>query len=212
VPPNSFSIADLGATELDALFRERMFQPQIAHHRTDDRADQLLPLLALARNDVEQLIAVDQSAEVIHHHETVTVAIERDAGLRLHARHRQLQQFRRGRAAAQIDVATVRRAADRHDLGAEVRENPRADFVAGAVRAVDHDFHARQVQPGHRGHAEFLVASARLVDAHRAAELARRAGHRRLVEMLFDARFDFVRELGTVGIEELDAVVVVQVV
>src|SRR6185436_6589957 len=203
---------DFGAAELDALLRQRVLQAEIAHHSADDRPDQLLPPLALASNDVEQLIAVDQPAEVIHHHEAIAVAVESNARQRLHARHRQLQQLRGCRAAAQIDVAAVRRAADRHDLGAEVREDARADFVAGAVRAIDHDLHARQVQPRHRGHAEFLVTHARLVDARGTPELARNTGHRRLFEMLLDARLDLVRKLGAVPIEELDAVVVVQIV
>jgi hypothetical protein len=80
--------------------------------------------------------------------------------MRLHARHRELQQLRLRRAAVEIDVAPVRRAADRHDLGAEIGEDARADLVACAVRAVDHDLETRQVEVRHRRHAEFLVAHA----------------------------------------------------
>ena len=50
-------------------------------------------------------------------------------------------------------------------------------------------------RPRHRGHAEFLVARARLVDARRAPELARSARHRRLVEVLLDRALELIGEL-----------------
>ena len=99
--------------------------------------------LAGARDDVQELVAVDDAPEVIDHHEAVAVAVEREPDVRAHARHGQLQQVRRGRAAAVVDVAAVGRAADGHDLGAQVGEHARPDLVGGAVGAVDDDLQAR---------------------------------------------------------------------
>ena len=104
-------------------------------------------LVPAAGDDEEQLVAVDDAAQVIDHHHAIAVAIEGDADMRAHARHRELQQFRGGGAAAVVDIAAVGRAADRHDLGAQIREHPRRDLVAGAVGAVDDDLEARQIMP-----------------------------------------------------------------
>ncbi len=96
-------------------------------------------------DDVEQLIPIDDAAEMIDHDEPITVAIERKSHIGAHAGHGELQQLRRRGAAAIVDVAAVGRAADRHDLGAEVGEDARADLVGGAVGAVDDDLQPRQV-------------------------------------------------------------------
>ncbi len=92
--------------------------------------------------DEQQLVAIHAAPELIHHHHPVAVAVERHADLRAHARHRELQQLRRGRAAAIVDVAAVRRTADGHDFRAEIGEHPRRHFVARAVGAIDHDLEA----------------------------------------------------------------------
>ena len=127
--------------------------------------------------------------------------------------HGQLQQFRRGRTAAQVDVPAVGRAADRDDLRAEVREHARRDFVAGAVGAVDHDLEAGEIDARRqRRGAEILVATARLVDTRGLAERVRLARQRRLVQVRLDLLLEFVGQLAAVRVEELDAVVFVQVV
>ena len=69
---------------------------------------------ALARrgDDVDELVAIDDAAEAVDHHQPIAVTIEGDAGRGAHAGHGELQQSRRGRAAAIVDVAAVGRAAD----------------------------------------------------------------------------------------------------
>ena len=48
-------------------------------------------LMARPGDDVEQLIAVDDAPEVIHHDEAISVAVERNAALGAHARNGELQ-------------------------------------------------------------------------------------------------------------------------
>ena len=138
------TIADLGAVKVDARGAQRHLESEVAHHRADDRALQRAVLLARARDDIEQLIAIDDAAEMIDHDQAVAVAIERKPDVRAHAGHGELQQLRRHGAAAIVDVAPVGRAADRHDLGAEVREDARPHLVGGAIGAIDDDLHARR--------------------------------------------------------------------
>ena len=169
--------------------------------------------LAVGGDDVQQLVAVRDAAEMIDHHQPVAVTVERDADVRVHTRHRRLDQLGRRGPAAQVDVAAVRRAAERDDLGAEIGEDSRRHLVGRPVRAVDDDLQSRQVGAlrQHR-HAELLVGDARLVDARCLAEMDRFAREGRLVEVRLDLLLEFVGQLAAVLVEELDAVVFVRVV
>ena len=99
-------------------------------------------LLALARDDVQQLVAVDDAAEVIDHHQTIAVAIERDAGLRrtpgtvsCSSSGDVEPQFRLMlRPFGEQPIGTISAPRSARMRG--------ADFVAGAVRAIDHDLEA----------------------------------------------------------------------
>src|SRR5690606_12199957 len=206
------AIAHFRTLKLDALLRERMLETQIAHDGSDDRADERFLFVPRARNDVEQLIAVDEPTEMIDHEESIAVAIQRDSHIRAHAGDRELQQLGRSGAAVQIDVAPVRRAADRNDLGPQIREDSRPDLIAGAMSAIDDDLEAGQIQSRHCRRAKLLVLHARFVDAHGAAELARAARERRLIEKSFDLTLDLVGEFAAVAIEEFDAVIPVEIV
>ena len=75
------AVADRRATERDALLRARA-RARDCSSRCRRPGRELLPPLARARHDVEQLVAIDGAAEVIDHHQPVAVAIERDAGMR----------------------------------------------------------------------------------------------------------------------------------
>src|SRR5690606_34468744 len=121
------------------------------------------------------------------------------------------QLWRRG-AAIQIDVASVRRATDRHDLGTQIGQDAWTHFVTGSVRAIDHELVSRQIEPRNGGHAKLLVLHARLVYAHGTTELTGTSRHGRLVQELLDLRLHLVRQLAAVPVKELDAVVFIEVV
>src|SRR5690606_781672 len=158
-------------------------------------------------------VAVHDAARLVDHYHPVAVAVERDADLRFQRRYGLLQQPRGRRAAARVDVAPVRRAADGDDFRPEAGQRPRTDLVGGAVRAVEHDLHAFQAVAGReRGGAELLVADPRRTDALRPPELVRFEGDGRLPEVLLDRRLLLVGELLARAGEELDPVVLVRVV
>ncbi len=218
-PPNlaqhaeHVAVTDLRAFEFDALLAQRHFEPEIAHHGSHHRTLQRSGALARCRDDVDELVAIDDAAETVDHDEAVAITIERDARGRAHTRHGELQQAGRGRTAAVIDVAAIRRAADGNDFGAEIRERARHHLVTRAVRAIDHQLHSFERHAlGQRLDAEVLVVAARLVDARGAPEIHRRTRDRAAVELRLDGFFDLVGELAALGVEKLDAVVVVEIV
>ena len=73
---------------------ERDFEPEIAHDGADDRTFEQTRALAGARDDIDELIAVDDTSETIDHGEPIAIAIERDTGGGTHAWNRELQQAR----------------------------------------------------------------------------------------------------------------------
>ena len=156
------AVADLGAQELDAEVAQRELEPQVAHDRADDGAAQAARLAAVARENVDELIAVDEIAALVDHDDAIAVAVEREADVRPHAGDRELQQIGSRRPAAVVDVAAVRRAADRHDVGAEIGHDARSDFVRSAVRRIDDDLEVLEAHArGNRGLAELHVVGAR---------------------------------------------------
>ena len=193
----------------------RKLETEVAHHRADHRTRSVPCELARARDDVQQLIAIDDAPQMIDHDQPVAVAIECQAHVGAHARHRQLQQVRRGRAAAVIDVAAVGRAADRHDLGAEVGEDARADLVGRAVGAVDDDLKTRKVHPGGqrrlRRTAGSRCANGRRGVARPSSREARVTGACCRCSSSMRSS-SIIRELSAGGVEEFDAVVVVEIV
>ena len=73
------AIADLGAPELDALLAQRHLEAEVAHHRPDHGSLEQPGALARGRDDVDELIAVDDAAQAVDHDEPIAIAIERDA-------------------------------------------------------------------------------------------------------------------------------------
>jgi len=85
------SIADLGAQELDTEAAQRELEPEVTHDRADDGAAQFLRRAPFARQDVDELIAVDEVAPFVDHDDAVAVTVEREAHVRPHAGDRQLE-------------------------------------------------------------------------------------------------------------------------
>ena len=112
-----------------------------------------------------------------------------------------------------VDVQPVRLRADGDDVGAELMEYRRRHVVGGAVRAVDDDAPALEIELGREGAlAEFDVAAAGILDPARLAELRRRHAGERLLHHAFDRVLDAVRKLRARLREEFDPVVVERVV
>ena len=102
------TIADLRTPELDSEVPQRDLETEVAHDSADNRTAQRTLAVAVSRDDVQQLITVDQVAALVDHHDAIAVAIKRHANVRSHTRDRELQQVGPLGAAAVVDVATVR--------------------------------------------------------------------------------------------------------
>src|SRR5205814_9228431 len=94
------AVADLRAQELDAARAQRELEPEVRHHRADDRAAQRPRFEPVAREHIEELIAVDEVTALIDHQDAVAVAVERETHMRAHARDGELQQIGPRRSAA----------------------------------------------------------------------------------------------------------------
>jgi hypothetical protein len=100
-------------------------------------------------------------------------------------------------------------------LGAQLPQGLRRNLISRAVGAIDHHAQAIERQVARqRSLGELDVAALSVVDAPGATEI--RALRQLLdelgIDQLFDLEFDLVRQLESVGSEQLDAVVVIRVV
>ena len=165
------------------------------------------------RDHVEQLIAVVGAAVAVDHQQAVAITIERDAEIGLVRDDCRLEMLRVGGPDAFVDVQPVRLGANGDDVGTELVEYRRRHVVGGAVRAIDDDAPALEIELGRkRALAEFDVAAAGILDPARLAELRRRHAGERLLHHAFDRLLDAVRQLRPRLREELDPVVVERVV
>src|SRR5690606_17329214 len=107
------AVANLCTPKLDTELAERKLEAEIAHHGADDRPAQRTGFVPVSREDVDQLIAIDQMPPLVDHHDPVAVAVEREPDVSANAAHGELQQVGARRAAALVDIASIRGAADR---------------------------------------------------------------------------------------------------
>ena len=120
-----------------------------------------------------------------------------------------------GRAAAVIDVQPVGTDGGFDHFGAEFAEDQRGDRISAAIGAVEHDLQSAQTQVPDRTFRKFDVTAAGVVDPVGLADPV--AGHMplpelRIKDVLFDLKFDVVRQLEAVGGENLDPVVAGRIV
>src|ERR1700730_5550446 len=182
----------------------------MAHDRTHHWPFERISAAISCGENEHQLIAIHAASELIDHDHPIAVAVERDSNLRAHPRHRELQQLRRHRAAAIVDVTAVRRAADGDDFSAQIAKHARGHLVAGAVGAIDDNFEALQAHAGRNGRsAEILILGPAAVDAYGLAQALRFLREHREVQQTLDLLFYAVRELAARAIEEFDAIVLV---
>jgi hypothetical protein len=156
-----------------------------------------------------QLVAVHHGARAVHGQHPVAVPVEREAELEAARGHALREPGHVRGAAVAVDVASVR--IDRHDLqiGSEAPEDLGGHLVGRAVGAVEQDPATRQVEPAE---ARLELPHVVGLGAVQVPDTADRVARPVLVDEPLDLVLLSVRELGAVGAEELDAVVLVRVV
>jgi hypothetical protein len=186
------AVADLGAGERHVQLASRRSRaklvisvPTTPRHRTVAHA--------VAHDHVQQLVAVVLLALAVDQDQPVGIAVDRDAEVGAAVAHGTHERLRMDGADAVVDVEAVRLRADGDHLGAEFVEHRRRDVVGGAVRAVDHQLEAAQVERvGEGALAELDVAAGRVLEPARLAEAVRVDADQRLVELGLDLGLDLV--------------------
>ena len=170
---DDIAVADRRAHERAADRLEGALETEVAHDRRDHRRlREGLLLVHRPGAEPHQRVAVEDLAPLVDHDHAVGVAVEGDADVGPQLADLGRRPLGMQRAALVVDVAPVRLAAELEDLGAELAEHRRADAVAGAVRAVDHDAHALEGEVPGKGVLQVHdIAAAGVVDAVGLADL-----------------------------------------
>src|SRR5208282_5429760 len=151
-----------------------MLHAEIGHQGANHSTFESTSPLMMARDYIQQLVAIVESSVTVDHNQTIAVAVERDAEIGAYALDRTLQRLRMGRAATEIDVESIGFITNRDHVGAQFMEYARRDVVDRTMGAVDHQLQAAQVKPHRkRAFAEFDVAIDCIVDTARLADPCR---------------------------------------
>ena len=192
---------------------QRQFQTHVGHQGTDDTALETTVAQGIPCDDIEHFITVDEIAGMVNHDQTVTVTIKGNPQISLALQHLGNQCVRRSRTNTIVDVETIRGTAHGDHFSTQLAENRRRNVVSSAMTAVHHHFHPIQIHVGGEGAlAEFDIATGGIINAHRFAKFGRLDTLELVIQLGFDSQLDIIGQLGAVGGEELDAVVVIGVV
>ena len=138
----------------------------------------------MQRRERDQLVAVDDIAGAIDRQHAIGIAVVGEADVVTAILDDRAQRFDVRRADAVVDVAPVRRDADRGDVRPEAPEDLGRRTVGGAVGAVERDVEARQIERGETGVQLAQVVVERAVQRAHVADVAiggRRVGERRSI-------------------------------
>ena len=206
----------------DALLVERLVQTEVGHDGGDDGVhQQLAALLHVAAVNVQDVVAGDDVALLIHAEAAVSVAVVGKADVEVVLDDELLQTLNVGGAGVQVDVQAVGLVVDDVGVCTESIKNALGNVPAGTVGAVQADLDPLEGVNTQRDQVSHVaVASADVVDG--AADMVT-AGKRQLgpilvkdvqlaVEVILDEQQRFLVHLLAVAVDELDAVVIIWVV
>ena len=203
------TVAHLRLPQRDAVALHRQLQPEVGHHRRDQRvALQLAAVLHRQREDRHNLVPIDDVALRVHGEAAVGVAVVRQAQVRTMLDDGLLQLVDVRGTDTVVDVVAIRLIRHGNHLGARGLVCQRGGLVRRAVGAVHHDLDA--VQAGvHRLLQVVQVAVQCAVGLVEDPADGRAGGAflRELAHLLLDLVFDPVLELAPADGEELDAVI-----
>ncbi len=132
----------------------------------------------MQRRERDELVAVDHLAVAVDGQDAVAVAVEREAQLVVAGAERRLQALQMRRAAAVVDVASVRLVGEDLDLGAEPAEDLRSGLERRAVGGVEQDTAAGEVERLKAGVQLAQVVLERAVELVDATDLSGSVGRR----------------------------------
>lgn len=116
--------------------------------------------MQFARDERHDLIAIHFFTQLINHDNAVSIAIEGDTNVRTRLSDGRLQQAGGCGADPCIYVQPIGRVANDCYVGAQLAQCRRANFVSRAMRAIQDDLQAREINVrAHRFKAAFQVES-----------------------------------------------------
>ena len=207
------TIAHLGANELHATVLQCHLHCHVGHQRADNARHGFAPGQPIGRQQVQQFVAVVQTAARVHHLQPVCIAVQCDAIVGVVGPHRAHQSLRMRGAHFVVDVQSIGRTADGQHLRTQFMEHFRRDVVRRTMRGIHHDLQAAQRQVLSEGAlAKLDVPPRRIVQAPGFAQRGGIRPHGFLLQRRFHGQLPFVGQLGALRAEEFDAVVGVRVV
>ena len=181
--------------------------------RPDHRAAESPELLTIARDDESDLITIDRLTVRIDHNQPIAITIECDAEISPCFAHGSLQHLRRSCTHARVNVEAIGSVTDRGDRCTQLLQHRWGDVVGRAMRAVHHNFKARQIDARiERALTKFDVTPSGVGHAMSLAKFARSRGFEWLIELSFDRRFNVIWKFMAGGGKKFDAVVVKRIV
>src|SRR5690554_824055 len=203
-------VADLRTLKLDTKLPQRELHTQIGHQGAYHTSFEPAFRLALGGKDIQKLIAVHFGAVAIDHQNPVAVPVERYPEIRLPGRNRLFQCIKMGGAHVKIDVQAIWAGTNHGNPCSELPEHLGRYVVGGTVGAVQHNMQALKSELiRYRAFAELHVPAGRIINATGLAQLVGATYLEGLVQPVLNLRLQRIIELGAVGREELDAIVVV---
>ena len=202
------TVTHLGAHKMHAAGLERHLHRHIGHQRADHAGHMFIAPKPVIGHQVQQLIAVVEAPVRIDQLQPVGVAVQRHTVVRVVGKHRLDQGQRVRRTHLVVDVEAVRGATDGNHFGTQLVEHHGRNVVSGPVCGVHRDLEAfeREVV-GEAALAELDVAPGRVLEPPGLAQRSRIRPYRRFSQGRLHRQFPGIGQLGTLGAEELDAVV-----
>ena len=134
---NDIAIANFRPDNFAADRAERFIEPEVAHHRGDQRLlREPAGFQEVDRGNGQDLVAIHQLAVFVAKQNAVGIAVMGDAELRPRFLHDALDLTRERAAAFRVDVCPVRLVVHDRDGRAQLAQNAGCRFVGGAVRHV----------------------------------------------------------------------------
>ena len=124
---------------------QRTVQAEVRHDRGHDRVRrQLSPLLQVLAAEVEDVVARDDIALLVHAQAAIRIAVKRKAHVQTLFHDKALQGLDVRRTRIAVDVRAVRRVVQNENLSAELPIQPRRQAPGAAVGAVQTNAHPRE--------------------------------------------------------------------
>ena len=207
-------VADLGLLVLDADLVEGFVQAEVAHDgRNDLVVDELVLLFQVQAVDVDDVVAGDDVARLIHAQAAVGVAVVSKADVEPVVHHELLQVLDVSGAAVRVDVVPVRVVVHDEGLCAESVKDRFGDGPCRAVRDVEADLDVLEAVLRQRDEvADVAVAAGDVVDRTSDGVALCDGDFGLAVDVVFDEQQGLFVHLLAVAVDDLDAVVVVRVV